>query len=456
MMRQKLSALQVQRPILAPMMQKSITILLLPSIELATAIEQELQANPLLEVDDISQMQKQQQENEEFQRKINSLSQLSSDLPYLPGMVLEDDEEHQCPIVKEITLEDRLLRQLRLEISDPLKLKIGEQIIGNINEDGYLTVDCKEIAASGGAADVSLVEEILKIIQYFDPVGIAARDLKECLLVQLESCGAVDPKTKEIIEMHLSDLGNKKYKELARALKLSIDEVKRIAELISSLEPKPARNFRPINPNIYIKPDLFIRKEETGLRVQINSEDIPTLKINPIYKSMLNKKDLSLDERTFIEERLQSAMYFIKSIKQREETLMRIANFILERQGQFFIHGPTAIVPLTLKDVADIIERDESTVSRAIRHKYIDTPQGVYPLKFFFSGGIASQFNGFVATRSIKEEIRSMIEDENKLTPLSYQDIQNQLEKRGISVARRTISKYRQGLRISPSHLRKN
>ena len=457
MIRQKFLPVQVQRAILAPVMQKSITVLLLPITELAIAIEQELQTNPLLEFDETYQ-QILSAKQLELRQKIRSLDTASPQT--LENTAGDEDEPTERPVIRETTLEEYLLRQLRFITSDSLQLKIGEQIIGNIDEDGYLTVTCDEIVQNVGTENIELAEKVLSDIQQLDPLGIASRTLKECLLLQVDYYHHQDVEIiKKIINDYLMDLGNRKFKEIAKKMNLSEAEVKKFAQIISALEPKPARNFRPIDASIYVKPDVTIRKNEDSFTIQINSADAPALRINPLYKNMLNRPNLSEQERTFIEEKLQNALYFLKSIRQREETLTKIVNHILEKQIHFFTQGPSALVPLTLKDVATTIGRDESTVSRAIRSKFIETPQGLYPMKFFFSGSFNSETNGAhstVASRSIQEEIKDLIGNEEKSSPLSDQEIQAVFEKRGITVARRTISKYRQALKIPPSHLRKD
>jgi RNA polymerase sigma-54 factor len=260
-----------------------------------------------------------------------------------------------------------------------------------------------------------------------------------------------------IIEGHLEDLGRRKFDDIARKSGSTVDAVKEAARLISLLEPKPARNYRPIKANIYIKPDVFITKDENDqYQVRINQDGNPPLRINAHYQQLLQNKNLSDGERSFIREKLNNALFFIKSIGQRGQTIVRITEYILNKQKDFFEHGHTSLVPMTLKDVAQTIGRNESTISRAVANKYVETPSGLLPLKFFFSQGIAENGSGMVASRSIKEEMKEMIESENKTSPLSDQTIQDHFKRRNVNIARRTISKYRHTLRILPSHLRKN
>jgi len=458
-MNQKISPLQIQKPILAPLMQKSISILMLSWSELDSAIEQELQENPLLEVDDTTPKITPKPKDEELKLNIHKLTKMWDD-PVYGEQILTDDEEdeiQQGRYKREITLEEYLLRQLRVEVSNPLQIKIGEYIIGNINEDGYLTLSAEEIAQKLDFSDTTVIEEVLSIIRGFDPIGIASRNIKECLLTQIYyKIDGHSMSASKIIEEHFENLGNKRFQEIARKLGISVDAVKEAAKVIAALEPKPARNFRPIDSTIYIKPDVTVKKNAAGYQVSINDEWIPPLRINRYYQELLKRPNLTVQEKEFIEGKLESAINFIKSIRQRGETLTQIVKFILGKQAAFFEDASNNLVPLTLKEVAIAIDRGESTISRAIRNKYMDTPHGVYPLKFFFSSAISTDTNGDISSRSIKEEIREIVEQENKKQPLSDQDIVQVFSQKGVHLARRTVAKYRLAYNIPPSHLRRN
>lgn len=446
---------QVQKQFMAPTMQQSIEMLLLPLAELRMAIDQELQNNPLLETVEEKLESSEDHPRDELLRILDYTGQRQQ-IP-LSDHSADDETVEERPISVETRLEDQLLRQLRIEISDPLEIKIGELIIGSLNEDGYLTISSEEIAQNTGTDDLRRVEYVLRIIQNFEPIGIASRNLKECLLAQVNiRCNGKSELVYKMIDQHLTELGGKKFQDIARKQGVSVDAVKGAARLIARFEPKPARNYRPIKTNLYIKPDILILKDdEGGYHIHINKDGIPPLRINTRYQKMLKRKNLSAEERNFIREKLKNALYFIKSIEQRGQTIRRIAEYILDRQKEFFEKGHQALIPMTLKDVAQAIDRNESTISRAINEKYMDTPQGLFPLKFFFSQGISDKRTGLVASRSIKEEIKELIDGENKSSPLSDQDVQDHFKKKGVTIARRTISKYRQTLRILPSHLRK-
>lgn len=459
----KLSTIQVQKPVLAPSLQQSIMVLLLPIIELAGTIEQELQSNPFLEIDEPSSQDPENPQNLKIQ---DGLQQLNKELrPLYQGQGLDEDEESlPLPLVKPQTLEDKLLKQLHLEISDDRQLRIGEFIIGNLDENGYLSMSCEEVAAALQIDDTPEVETVLNIVQRFEPAGIAARDLRECLLIQLKTSQNPHKHTAvRIVRDYLNELGHKKYAEIARKIKVPLEELKDAARLIASLEPKPARNFHPSDINIYVKPDVVVRPEkerEGGYQITINQSDIPPLRINPLYRKLLKDGTLSDEEKAFLQEKLTNALNFIKSVVQRGQTIRRITEYIVAHQKDFFDNASPGLAPMCLKDVAASVNRNESTVSRAISNKYIDTPHGIYPMKFFFSQAVPHSNNGAngetpASVQGIKEELRELVDQENKGAPLSDQEIQNHFAARGVELARRTISKYRQALRIPPSYLRK-
>lgn len=453
-MKIRISPSQVQKTILAPSMQQSIKILLLPVAELNTAIENELQENPLLEIDE----EKTASEKEPLEQLISERLKNMEIKSIASTSDIENDEElEDRPITMATPLEEYLLQQLRLEISDPLELKIGELIIGDLNEDGYLKSTCEEIAELLKIENILLIEQVLNTIQSFEPLGIAAKTLQECLCIQAhyKFNGKAEIVT-QMIKNFLPQIGAKKYTEISRKLKIPQQEVSEIIALIGTLEPKPARNYRPIAQNIYIKPDLIISEVTEGVfSLRINNEYIPHLRINHFYQAMLKKENITVEEKEFIIEKIKGALSFIRSIEQRSQTIRGIAEYILNHQKDFFAIGHIGLRPLILKDVALALERNESTICRAINNKYMDTPQGTFPLKYFFSQAASENANDGVSSRSVKEEIKWKIEQENKAKPLSDQEIFHHLSKKGMEVSRRTISKYRHTMKILPSHLRK-
>ncbi len=440
---------------MAPLLQQSVAVLQLPLTELAQAIDHELQNNPLLEIEENSPLPSPEINDAEL--KAFALRQ-SEKLKLQKQEYLSDDEKwEEKPLTKKLSLEENLLEQLKFELNDPLQLKIGEAIIGNLNEDGFLNISCEEIAESLCPEQLNLVKHVLEVIQHFEPIGIAARDLKESLLIQVRVrfSGHHDLATRIITEC-FDELCRKKFSDIARKLGVNIDSVKEAAQKIANLEPKPARNFRPLSANIYIKPDVIIKKDPLqGYSVSVCRDGIPQLRVNMTYQRMLENKNLKSDEREFIKEKIKDAINFIKSVDQRGNTIQQIALYILEKQKDFFEGTATAIIPMTLKDVAEAINRNESTISRAIQGKFVESPLGTVALKYFFSQALSDGNNETVSSRGIKEEIKDLIDAENKHSPLSDQEIQDCFTQKGMPIARRTISKYRQQLNILPSHLRK-
>ncbi len=455
-MKVKISQNQFQHQVLAPVMQQSIEILLLPIMDLNMTIEEELQNNPLLEIDELEQRVRDKASEDDFNKKLERILDAQHE-EYRDTYILEEETWEERPIKREETLEENLLKQLRIEFSDPLQLMIGEFLIGNLNEDGYLMLTTEEVGTELRIQDKELIEHVLKKIQRLDPPGIASRDLKECLLAQIHiGLNGNGRLIEYIVENFLIELGQKKYQEIAKKSGKPLEDIKEAYRFISQLDPKPARNFRPISPNIYIKPDVIVIKNaESEFQIQLNEEGTPPLRINKYYKDLLLQNNLTPDEKSFIREKLKSAMHFIKSLQQRGQTLQRITQYILDKQKKFFEYGPLELVPMTLKDVAQAIDRNESTISRAINNKYISTPQGLFNLKFFFSQPVGKSDKGPVSNQTIKEEIKSLIKAEDKNAPLSDHHIQQYFEAKGMKIARRTISKYRQALNILPSHLRK-
>jgi RNA polymerase sigma-54 factor len=438
-------------------MRHSIEILQLPLTELDAAIENELQENPLLEIDEEYGASRDREVLDYINQRLSCSTPETTFGQTSFENNFDDELPEERPITRPAPLEELLLRQLRLEINDPVKIRIGEMIIGNLDEDGYFRGDTEEIARDLGLPDAADAEEVLFIIQNFEPAGIAARDLKECLLAQvyhrLNGSGALAAR---IINGHLEDLGRKKFQDIARQLNVPVDEVKSAARRIALLEPKPARNHRPARESVYVTPDITITKSDAGeLTVIVHKERVPQLRVNLVYQRMLSDPDRTPEEKDFIAQKIKNALEFMKSIEQRHSTLRQIADYIVANQREFFFHGSKYLKPMILKDVAEALERNESTISRAISHKFIDTPQGFFSIKYFFSPAIADRTRGTVSSRSVKDEIKNFIKEENPSRPLSDQDVYNYLAERGMSVSRRTIAKYRQNMKILPSYLRK-
>jgi len=445
------SRIQAQKAIYSLSLEKSIAILILPHTELVISIEQELQENPLLEAEfEDSQVNIEQ---------MNALVNLSSSNSQGQGSAIEEEREFESSsMANMMTLENYLFQQLYWEFSDPEKRKIGEFIIGNLDKDGFLLLTCEEIAEALNITCISNIKDVLNAIQNFEPLGIATGNLKECLIVQLQSRQSPlrDLAIRIIEEECLFEVGNKRYAALAKKLCVSLQEVNEAVNLITSLEPKPVRNYSPIDPTIYVEPDIYVRKNEEGkFIIETNKSGLPALRISQLYRNTLNQPNISNEDRNFIKERITRAVNFIRSLSQRGETLTAIGRYILESQKEFFNSEDSTLIPMTLKDVAVRLERCESTISRAISNKYIDTPQGLFPLKFFFSNNASRQDDENVSAHNVKQELAQLIEEENKQSPLSDQAIQTYFNSKGLHLARRTITKYRQTLHIPASHLRK-
>jgi RNA polymerase sigma-54 factor len=438
-------------------MQQSIEILMLPLLELQTAVTQELQNNPLLEIDEEKTLLKNSEIEAIVERNLARFKSSPTEYHYDNFAGFDNPEMDDKFTDRHVSLEEYMLQQLHIEIDDPADIKIGEFIIGSLNEDGYLIFSCEDIAHFCKVKDIGRVQSVLKIIQSFDPPGIGARDLRECLLAQLAGSGEDETRSlmRILIDKHLEDLSRKRFLEIAKALKVPVDKVRAAAKSISLLEPRPARKFSHLHPHMYIRPDIVISKiKNDEYEVVINNEHIPVLRVNSKYQNMLKNPVLKEEEKNFIRERMKNAVYFIKSIEQRDKTMRDIVEYILNHQKDFWENGARGLKPLILKEVAEAIGRNESTVSRAINGKFAETPQGIYPLKYFFSQSV-DDGEVRVANRTIQEEIRDLVNDEDKTSPLSDEEIKKILEDRGMKVARRTITKYRKNLNILPAYLRK-
>jgi RNA polymerase sigma-54 factor len=461
-MKIRISPNQIQKQILAPSMQQSIEVLILPITELSAAIENELQENPMMEIDEKKTNEADNQLDDVITRNLLLLKDKPREENYEVNGDDDDDQDSLRPLSRGVSLEDHLLQQLRLEVTDPIKLQIGEMIVGNLDQNGYFHGNCQEIAKTLNIENIEFVEDVLKTIQHFDPLGIAACTLQECLLAQVEArFNGHGRLLTELIKNHLDELARKKFVDIARKLKTPVDTIKEAAKTITLLEPKPARKFWTGETTVYTKPDIKVWKDESDqYQIQINHQNIPHLRISPYYQNMLRQPNRTQEELDFIREKIKNALLFIKSIEQRHQTISQIAKYIVDRQKDFFEQGHMFLKPLILKDIAEAINRNESTISRAISNKHIETPQGYFPMKFFFSQAIqeedGTRNTSGVASRGLKEEIKELIEEENKNQPLSDQDIQDHFERKNMKIARRTISKYRSKLQILPSHLRKS
>ncbi|HJU09456.1 MAG TPA: RNA polymerase factor sigma-54 [Candidatus Binataceae bacterium] len=368
----------------------------------------------------------------------------------------DDDERRQAlenTLTRKTSLEDHLIWQLQMSSLDRDQQRIGAAIIYNLNDDGYLETPLTELA-SQLETSVDAVESVLKRVQRFDPPGVAARDLRECLLVQLQNLGMDESLGARIVRQHLDLLEKHRYSEIAKALGVGLDMVAEAARSIASLEPKPGRDYGGAEPT-YIVPDVYIQKIGEDFIVTLNESAVPRLRLANYYQRVLSDNAVEADTKEYLQERLRSARWLVKSIYQRLQTIFKVANSIVKFQRPFFEHGVGHLRPLVLKDVAEDIGMHESTISRATANKYAHTPQGIFELKFFFTSGVKATDGEDVSAETVKEKIRALVAAEGQDNPLSDQAIADILHNDQINIARRTVAKYRQALGILPSSRRK-
>jgi RNA polymerase sigma-54 factor len=369
----------------------------------------------------------------------------------------EESEEKRKYIFDSIpqreSLQDHLLGQLKLAgLSEPDR-QIGELLIGSINNDGYLTTTLDELAVSTGA-DVARLGDILTVVQDFNPTGVGARDLRECLLLQLERLGKSESTAEAMVRDHIDKLGTRRYNDIAKAMKIPVEEVLQTARLIATLDPKPGRVFSEDDPT-YVSPEVVVQKNEGKYVVILNDDNLPHVRISKHYRDLLADPNTKPEVKSYIRERIRSGAFLIKSIHQRQKTIYRIASEIVQVQSDFLDRGIAELKPLTMAEVATRVGVHETTVSRAVSAKYMQTPVGMFEMKYFFTPGIKTANGGEISNKTVKDIIANLVADEESEKPLSDQDIMARLKEQGINVARRTIAKYRLMLRIPPSHLRR-
>lgn len=464
-----------QQLIMTPQLQQAIKLLQLSRLELLETIYQEMETNPVLEEQGVVENEEEvslDEEKLENEEDSSPLAEVDVEGPpqeeldweayiseYNMGWAETPYEDRDVPQFENITstktnLYSHLMWQLNMSNFDEAQKEIGLHIIGNITEDGYLDITVEELARNTGYP-VEKVEETLKLIQTFDPVGVGARDTRECLLIQARFQGLQGTLVEKILMDHLKDLEDKKYENIAKRLGVSMDEVITAVSIIRGLEPKPGRSYSD-EETIYVSPDIYVFKVGDDYEIVLNEDGLPKLRINAYYKDVLSRKDSLPDSvRSYIQEKLKSAAWLIKSIHQRQRTIYKVTESIVRFQRDFFDNGITHLKPLVLRDVAEDIQMHESTISRVTTNKYVYTPQGLFELKFFFNSAISSVDGDAVASESVKEHIRNIIKMENKQKPYSDQEIADILKKLNINVARRTVAKYRESMGILPSRKRR-
>ncbi len=460
---------------MTPQLQQAIKFLQLSRLELCQTINQEMEANPLLEEVPGDEMEERLLEEEKKEEPEESLSEVTiketmrEDIDWeayiseyntawasSPHEDTGDRPSFENLIAPKTNLYSHLMWQLQLSDLDEVEKEIGRYIIGNIDPDGYLRASVDNIVQSTHGSREEILR-VLDIIHEFDPVGVGARDNRECLLIQLRFQALGDSIAERILSDHMKDLEKRRYPQIAKGLGVSLEEVLDAVSVISSLEPKPGRFYND-EETIYIIPDVYVYKMGDEFLVVLNEDGLPKLRISSFYKETLARKDdLSRTTREYIRDKLKSASWLVKSIQQRQRTIYKVAESIVKFQKGFFESGPAYLKPMVLRDVAEDIQMHESTVSRVMNNKYMYTPFGILVLKYFLNSGIQSIDRvDKVASLSVKERIKDIIRGEDKSRPFSDQEIANILKRSNIDIARRTVAKYREMLRILPSNQRKN
>ncbi len=485
-----------QQMVLSPQLQQSLALLQAPVMELKAMIEQELQQNPVLEESAVQENPDEGREDPSADGESNPAdpTEPPADTQYDPATEKptdepvdrldvemqrllqmdqewrdhfsqsntinragpEDEERRQHmfdSIVAGSSLQENLLEQLSLADLPPDHQSVGEMLVGNIDDRGYLQSGVAELSFSTGIA-IELLETVLKAIQTLDPPGVGARDLRECLMLQLERAGRTESLEYRILSDHFEALGRRRFPDIARALGRPVDDIQTAAQHIAQLDPHPAGDFSPDN-NQYVTAEVTVSRNGADWTVQTHNEFVPHLRISNHYKDLLAQSETSTEVREYIREKIRAGKFLIKSIHQRQDTIGRIAQEIVNRQREFLEKGPAHLKPLTMNQVAEVVGVHETTVSRAVSGKYIQTPRGLFEMKYFFTSGVRTTSGDSVSNTTVKTAIEVMFASEDKTAPLSDEVIVNALKAKGIVIARRTVAKYRAELGILPSHLRK-
>ncbi len=475
-MEHRLVQTQTQRLMLTQKMQQAIQILQLSGLELEQYVQQELEANPILE-----QLQKAPEEAPPLQQDGASSAHTSRDDaepfddgnfdldsyasswtdPHSVGTDLSRNPEadsrreyYENSITKEESFTSRLLTQLRLAAPNPETYAIGELIIGDIDNRGYFTGSLEEIAAE---ANVSCEQaaEVLALIQKFEPTGVGARDIVECLLLQIDVEFPNEPELRTLVSEHLEALEHRQIPKIAKDMNVPPERVEQLKDMLATLNPWPGHEHA-LDPPQYVTPDVIVEKIDDHFEVYLADGSVPELRINTQYQQMLRQQKMNREERQFLRDKVESARWLIRNIEQRQYTILRIARAIVEVQEEFFDRGVEFIKPLTLQEIADIVGVHEATVSRTTRGKYMQTPQGLFEMKYFFSPGLKKDSGDAQSSKSVQSMIKKMIDEEDKAAPLSDQKIADLLKQQGINIARRTVTKYREAQGILPTTLRKS
>ena len=449
-----------QQQTLSPQMQQSLLLLQTPVAELRQMVAAELASNPVLEEESFDEAGAgSPRENERIREQVSSLQEEWRE--YMPQAASvahhssEDEERRRYLFESQAfrpTLRDFVIEQAAG--FGNRERGIVDVIAGNLDQEGYLRVGYEELAVAAGVSE-SQVKKTLEKVRQFEPPGVAASDLADCLLLQLARRGEGNGLAARILRHHLQLLARHRYEEIARHFRVPASDVMAAARMIATLEPKPGRPFADVQEQGVI-PDLLVIPDGEGFVVRLNEEDLPRLRISQEYKELLAGRGENEELLLYLRGKIRGARVFLRSIQQRQQTLLAIGNEIVSRQVEFFRSGPSALKPLIMAQIADVVGLHVTTVSRAVSGKYMETPQGLLEMRYFFTPGFQNSDGTVVSNEMVKQAIREMVDGESPRSPLSDQEIVSQLSERGLKVARRTIAKYRDQLSILPSHLRKN
>ena len=492
---QKLAQVQV----MSPQMQQSLALLQAPVLDLQGMVNKELQENPVLEeVPSEDQPSPDSEESgeligapdqnesaeppsdtkvdptdesssepyDDFQAQMEKLAELSEEWrdhfnaaqPAPMPISSQEDTEKRDYIFESLTakgtLSDHLLEQAHLSDLDENEMEVAEVIIGNIDQNGFLQSSAEELVEAAGS-DMDTVDEVLSVIRSFEPAGVGASDLRECLLLQLERLGKMESIEYLVVEKHMDALGRRRFPEIAKSISVGIDEVQDIAENIGRLDPRPGSAYEETAEQ-YVVPEVYVEWKDDKWEVSSNREEVPQIRISNAYKDLLSQARDSKDVREYIRGKIRDGNFLIKSIHQRQDTILRIAREIVARQSEFFDKGVSHLKPMTMSEVAEKVEVHETTVSRAVSSKYMKTPQGLFEMRYFFTGAIQTSDGGEgMSNTSVKQMLSELVENEDKAKPLSDEAIVKLMGEKKVKIARRTVAKYRGELGILPSSMRR-
>lgn len=462
---------QSQKLVMTPELIQAIQILQFNTQELENYVEDQLLVNPILETSSASAEGDSDKTSDDFQVKAEEYQSKETnefdwaehfkekeydDISYKQWEYNSDKNEYTYEqfVSSEITLTEHLMFQLQFAPIRKSCRQIGRYIIESLDENGYMTLSAEEIAKEMNS-DLEKVQIVLDAIQSFEPAGVGARNLRECLLIQLAHQGNDNQLVREVVNNHLEDIAGNRLNNIAKALNVSVKEIQIVSDMIKALEPKPGRQFGSSSETRYIVPDVTVEKVDGEYIVTVNESSAPRLTISPYYQRMLIDSDKESNISKFLTGRLNSALWLIKSIEQRKQTIYNVVSAVVKYQIDFFEEGPKHLKTLTLKQIADEVGIHESTVSRSINGKYMQSPRGIFEIKYFFTSGVSGNKGEGIASESIKTFIKEIVENEDPKAPLSDQIMVEILAERGIDISRRTVAKYRDEMNLPSSSKRK-